>query len=144
MNWGLKIVLSFVVFIGVITTLVYISMNQDVSLVAEDYYEQEIAYEEQIQRIKNSQELEEPLEFKVEGKKAKITYPETLRALFKEGTVHFFRPSESRLDQEFLMLPRKSNYQEIELKDFKPGLWKVKINWRSAEKEYYKEISIVL
>ena len=65
MNWGVKIVISFVFFIGLLFGLVYISMNQDISLVSENYYEQELAYEDQIQRIKNTNNLEEGLALKM-------------------------------------------------------------------------------
>ncbi len=146
MSWGYKIILSFVVFIGVIFTMVYISMNQDISLVADNYYEQELAYEDQINRIKNTRALAEKLKLEIDKKdrSAKLTYPQSIRELFKEGTIQFFRPSQSSLDKEFLMLPGKENLQVIDLKGFTSGLWKVKINWRSDDKEFYEEINVVL
>ena len=58
MNWGTKIVFSFIAFAGLIITMVVISMRQDVSLVAKDYYVQEIAYQDQIDKIQNQKALE--------------------------------------------------------------------------------------
>ena len=145
MNWGAKIVVSFVVFIGVIFTMVYISVNQDISLVAENYYEEELAYEDQIQRIKNSNELVGQLNFKVDRAEqlAKVTFPESILTDFKEGTVRFYRPSSARFDQEFTMTP-ENGMQQIDIANFKRGLWKVKLNWKSSGKEFYKEITMVL
>ena len=59
MNWGTKITLSFIAFVGIIITMVVISMRQDISLVAKDYYVQEIAYQDQIDRIRNNHDLGE-------------------------------------------------------------------------------------
>ena len=65
MNWGYKIVVAFVIFAAFIGTLVGICVNQDISLVAKDYYRQEIAYQEQIDRMANHEALPE---------KPKVTY----------------------------------------------------------------------
>ncbi len=146
MNWGFRIVMAFVFFVGVLVAMVYISVNQDVSLVAENYYEEELAYEDQIQRIKNSNALVEQIEFKLNRQTwlAEFEYPDELKADFVEGKIHLFRPSNAKLDKEYIMLLGKEGVQKIDLKTFSAGLWKVKINWKSKEKEYYKELNLVL
>ena len=54
MNWGHKIVMTFIVFAAIIISMVVISMRQDVSLVAADYYKQELAYTEQMNKLENT------------------------------------------------------------------------------------------
>ena len=50
-SWGTGIVIAFAIFMAVtVSTAVYM-MNQDVNLVADDYYDQEIKYQQQIDRI---------------------------------------------------------------------------------------------
>ena len=144
MNWGAKIIIAFICFTGIVFTMVFISMRQDISLVADNYYEQEIAYEEQIQRIKNQKTLGEKPLFKVvrAEQKAVLTFPETLDV--KEGTVHFFRPSNARMDRSFSIQLGEGRKQEFDLQPFRSGLWKVKIFWKSAEKEYYEELHMIL
>ena len=146
MNWGAKIIIAFVCFIGLIFGLVYTSMNQDVSLVADNYYEEELAYEEQIQRIKNSRDLGEKVDFEMNRKEltAHFNFPHSIRKIFKEGTIHFFRPSDASLDQEFPMLMGQEGKQKVNLSEFKKGFWKVKINWKSGDKEFYEELSLML
>lgn len=146
MNWGTKIIIAFVCFIGVIFTMVYISMNQNISLVAENYYEEEMAYEDQIQRIKNNNALLQQIEFKLDRKtyEANFIYPNEIRQLFEKGTIQFFRASDSRLDKEFIMTAKSEGGQKIDLNGFRTGLWSIKIKWESKDKEYYKELSLVL
>jgi nitrogen fixation protein FixH len=146
MNWGTKIIIAFVCFIGVIFTMVYISMNQNISLVAENYYEEELAYEDQIQRIKNNNELAHQIEFKLDRKtfEASFIYPSEIKESFQKGTIQFFRASDAKLDKEFVMTPRTEGGQKIGLDGFRTGLWTIKIKWESKDKEYYKELSLVL
>ncbi len=146
MNWGTKIIIAFVCFIGLIFGLVYTSINHDISLVADNYYEQELAYEDQIQRIKNSNDLKEKLDFKIDRQAlmATFTFPGAIKEQFKEGTIHFFRPSNAKMDMEYPMLMGKEGVQEVNLKELSNGFWKIKINWKSDKKEFYQEISLVL
>lgn len=145
MNWGGKIVLAFVAFAGVLFTMVYISMNQEVNLVADDYYKQEIAYEEQIQRIRNTKALEEPprIVFMRTEKAVRIEFPEQLRERFTRGEVILFRPSDRRLDvKESLTLT--DGVFEMSTEDRVKGLWEVKLTWSDANNEYYDHKQIII
>ena len=53
MNWGKGIFIFYSLFVVAILSVVYFAFTQEVNLVSEDYYQQEIAYESQIERIKN-------------------------------------------------------------------------------------------
>lgn len=140
MNWGKGIVVAFVCFIGVIATLVTISMKQDVSLVAKDYYVQEIAYQDQIDRIENKNRME--IQPSVELKTGNIEL--LIKKLELEGTIHFFRPSNAKLDKKYVIKLDKNGKQLFSASDFEKGLWKVKINFTSEGREYYSEHSLVL
>ena len=55
MDWGKGILLTIIAFVGFIMTLVVISVRQDdIHLVAENYYEKEIKYQDQIEREKSA------------------------------------------------------------------------------------------
>ena len=143
MSWATKITLSFIAFITVIITLVVISMRQDISLVAKDYYVQEIAYQDQIDRIRNNENLGE---FKTEVIFDRAKNRIMLNAPGADqvsGTIHFFRPSDASLDKKFTI--KIENGQQVFLaSDFKKGLWRVKVNWQQGEKEFYTEKVLIL
>ena len=48
MNWGYKILMVYVIFIAGILLLVFKSSSQNQDLVTEDYYEQELKYQQKI------------------------------------------------------------------------------------------------
>jgi len=145
MNWGTKIIFAFVAFIGVIFTLAYISMGQDINLVAEDYYADELAYEDQIQRIKNTQSLTEKPELVIDKKalKAHLVFPESLREKIDEGELVFYRPSNGAFDKSFAISLDKDGLQSFDISSYVKGRWKAKINWEYRNTEYYKEINLI-
>ena len=53
MNWGKWIIVSFVLFAAFIGILVVICVRQDISLVSKNYYQEELAYQQQIDRMNN-------------------------------------------------------------------------------------------
>jgi len=90
MNWGTGIVIAFVCFAGVLATIVTISMKQDVGLVAKDYYKQEIAYQDQIDRKTNYNQLERKPVIKLDASKNHIELPENpLENIETLKKVHF-------------------------------------------------------
>ena len=141
MNWGNKIFLVFVVFAGIIITMVVISFRQNIDLVAEDYYEQEIQYQDQIDRLENSQRLKALHKFSYvrTNQNGILHFPSELQGRNTEGTIYFFRPSDASLDREFALKLDEQGKQTIGLENLHPGFWKVKIQWKQGGQEYYSE-----
>lgn len=146
MNWGNKIILAFVCFIAMIFTLVYISVNTDFYLVTDNYYEQELAYEEQIQRIKNANGLSDQPTFNFNRNEllAEFTFPASISDGMKEGKITFVRASNANLDQIFPIKLNEQGIHTIELQQFAKGAWKIQLEWKSAGREFFKEINFVI
>jgi len=140
MNWGKSIVVVFVIFVGIMATLVTISMRQDVSLVSKDYYVEELAYQDQIERINNKNLMEEKPEIRKAGEVIilELNVPKSI------GSVHFFRPSNAKFDKKYKLAINQSGIQVFKSTDFEKGFWKVKINWEKDGKEYYSEHNLIL
>ncbi|KYG80706.1 FixH protein [Roseivirga ehrenbergii] len=146
MNWGTKIVISFVCFVGLLVTMVYVSVSTDFYLVADNYYEQELDYESQIQRMKNVNSLAEKPNFKLvrnEGK-AELRFPVSVMKAMEEGKISFFRSANASLDKEFDLVFDETGLQTFDMNMLASGAWKVKIEWKSKGTEYYQELNIVI
>ncbi|MBK6266853.1 FixH family protein [Marivirga sp. S37H4] len=137
MNWGNKIVVVFSLFVLLIITLVTISFNQEVNLVAEDYYEEEIAYQGHMAKVKNAQNWEPPIN--IEQQKDNL-YVYFEGADEVKGKVVFFRPSDSKMDFEIALA--ENNMVPIE--KFEHGLWQVDMSWEKDGKFYHKEERIFI
>lgn len=141
MNWGHKIVMTFIVFAAIIISMVVISMRQDVSLVAADYYKQELAYTEQMNKLENTIDLGENapmIEFVNSERQFLITSNELL-----EGELHFYRPSDASKDIK-VKLSLDGQPKTIDAANMVSGLWKVKLSWEKDGKSYFTEKNIVI
>jgi len=146
MNWGHYIAITLVVFVAIIISLVTISMKQDVSLVAPDYYKQEIAYQEQIDKATNFKELlnKPKFDLNVQSRTLEISFPETMIPNLSHGTIQLYRPSESSVDKLIDIKLKNNGTQQISMQSMKPGLWKAKINFKIKDKAYYYEKNVIL
>lgn len=145
MNWGTGIIIAFVCFASVIATIVTISMKQDVGLVAKDYYKQEIAYQDQIDRKTNYNRLEQKPVIKLDATRnyIELQFPEELTSKMADGELLLFRPSTSKWDKKYRIALNEAGEQQINIQHLAPGMWRVKVNWATmTDKQYYTEMII--
>lgn len=140
MNWGTRIFITFVIFMGIIITMVVISMRQDVSLVAPDYYKQEIAYQDQINKQQNAVD-DDQFNFRYIAKDMSFVITSKTNST---GEAHFYRPSDASKDVKISFETSKNQAKTISTKGMQKGLWKVKLSWKENNIDYYTEKTIVI
>jgi hypothetical protein len=143
-NWGFGIVVSFILFASATFVMVYISMSTNVDLVAEDYYEKEIKYQQQIELVKSTSALEQNIDVNVASSHVILKFPKLGSSELYSGTVFFFRPSDKRGDFQKTVQLDSSYSQKISTQTMLPGLWRAKIFWFVDKKEYYSELPITI
>lgn len=146
MNWGYKIAISIFIFIAFMASVVIWAFKQDVNLVAENYYEEEIAYQQQIDKIKNTNKLvEKPyLNYRNIDDIVELVFPQRLLTKKISGELLFFRPSDFKKDRKFDLQLDENGKQFISVASLQPGSWKVKLHWNDLDKEYFDEVSIYI
>jgi hypothetical protein len=143
-SWGTGIVIAFAIFITIsVSTAVYL-MNQDVHLVADDYYDQEIKYQQQIDRMERTKKLDEKNIIVFNGTTVKVNIPAALLNDDLTGEIYFYRPSDEDSDIKIPLRTDSLGAQVIPVGSLKKGFWKVKVNWMTSSDEYYIEKSIKL
>lgn len=140
MNWGKGIFIFYSLFVIAILWVVVFSFSVDVNLVSNDYYQQEIAYESQIERIKNTDTLAEKPTIVLKSNFVELTFPANLKP---KGTILFFRPSDSSQDRRIAIALGANGKQQVDFSTQEGGKWIAKLTWSQDEKEYYQEIIIV-
>ena len=143
MNFGKWIVVAFVLFAVFIATLVAVCVRQDVSLVTKEYYQEELRYQEQIERRNNTEALAEVPRISVRGNKV-VVIDYAMLPDIEKGELRLFRPSDSRLDQSFDVARSSTTSQKFEISNARPGLYKARLTWLQDGKEYYLEKIVVL
>jgi hypothetical protein len=137
MNWGKSIIVAFVLFAIFIATLVIVCVRQDISLVSKNYYKDELAYQDQIQRMNNTAMLEEKPAIKVVGHQLQIEYSQF--SLVDRGELKLFCPSNTAMDRDFKIRSSNAHTQYFELDHLQKGMYRVKLRWSMKGKEFYKE-----
>ncbi len=138
MNWGKSIVVAFILFAAFMATLVTICFRQDVSLVTKDYYKEELAYQEQIDRMKNTSNLDEKPDIKTDGGELlKVTYNKFNE--IERGDLQLFRPSDPALDKQFQLAHSSESFQYFSTKGLKKGMYRARMQWTMRGKEFFFE-----
>lgn len=143
MNWGKSIVLVFVGFALFIGTLVTVCMKQEMSLVSADYYQQELDYQNQIDRIENTSALKVRPSITIAHDSLKLVYNNL--NLVTSGTLKLTRASSARHDVSFA-ISRGENTDKITfpLSNLPRGRYKGSFEWVMDGKEYYVDQPIDL
>lgn len=142
MNFGKWIVVAFVLFATFIATLVTVCVRQDIPLVTKEYYQQELQYQEQIERAENALNLTDAPRISVADRKLKIDY--SMFGAVEKGELSLFRPSDPGLDEKFEIKASGGGTQVFSIRDPQPGLYRARLTWSQEGKEYYMEKVIVL
>ncbi len=135
------IIAVIVVFLVTVIGFVIYTATLPFNLVSKNYYAEEIAYQEQIERIERANALPEPIEVSYDNTGGlTIRFPAYFEPASVQGTITLFRPSDKRLDRHFPINLNRDGRQYIAAEYLPiPGLWKIKISWSSEGLEYYWE-----
>ncbi|WP_203255787.1 FixH family protein [Hyunsoonleella ulvae] len=142
LNWGTGIVLAFIGFIAFIMYFI-VSMNindkYDHDLVSEDYYSEELKYQNDIDKLKNSKTLKTNISYTKTADGLKISFPEDINYKEITGKLFLYRPSNKQLDFE-TAISLSNSYLLIPDERLVDGRWNIKIDWNYKGKSYlFKE-----
>ena len=118
--------------------MVAMCYGQTVELVSSDYYAQELKFQYKINAVNNEKRLAESINHTVSGKTIKLTIDSVLLSKDFDGTVTFFRPSDSTKDVKIKM-NFVNHEQVINSNKLIHGSYKLQLAWVSNHTNYYKE-----
>lgn len=141
-SWGTAIVLAMISFIAFIMFFV-ITMSTDDKyshdLVVEEYYKNELTFENQLDKTRNASKLSENINLKKTPEGLVVTFPQELTASNITGNVFLYRPSNKQLDSE-IPLSLSSHQLLVPERSLIGGRWNIIIDWEyQGDKFYFKE-----
>lgn len=143
MNWGKWIIVAFVLFAAFIGTMITIMMKQDIGLVTKNYYAEDLAFQNQLERKQNTEQLELKPDVTIEqGQVLRVYFPSV--SYIEAGEVKLVRPSSEKLDQQIKLQASADSVQLFNLNPLTPGPYRVKLLWKAEGKEFYLEKLIVI
>lgn len=141
-NWGWGIAVFYGAFLVIaIGSAIFVS-NLDYFMVSQDYYQEGIDYQDQIEKVKRTNALDVPVSWNYDPILSIIqfNYPAELSS----GKIVFYRPSNSNLDRYVRINRDDSSRQFINVQNWAKGFWKIKVDWQTENDSYYNEGTIDL
>lgn len=143
-NWGTGIVIAFICFISFIMYFVITMVTNDKynhDLVVEDYYKQELNFQNDINKEKNAKSLAENIKWQQTPDGLLLKFPNNFKDGDISGTVYMYRPSNKTLD---FNLPLEINNHHFLIPNSKlvEGRWNIKIDWNHNSSNYLFKESI--
>jgi hypothetical protein len=143
-NWGYFVTFLYIGFVGLIAYFVGRSVNQKIDLVTDDYYAQELKYQDRIESSRRNNELKAPLAINLEQDGIHLKFPDELKANSIQGEILFFCPSDNTRDFKIKVDVDSKGEQLVPFEKLKAGMYRVKVNYKSGDQDYYAEKQVVL
>jgi len=142
--WPLGIIITFALFfIGMASVVVIAATHRD-HLVNDNYYEQELKYQSQIDGAARAQHSGATIQYAAADGKIIITLPVAQLAQKFSGKVTFYRANDPTLDRKFPLTPKADGTQAIDVSKLVAGPWSVRATWLADGKNFFLEEKVVL
>ncbi|MDP4285432.1 MAG: FixH family protein [Bacteroidota bacterium] len=138
MNWGYKIMLVYIVFVAGILLLVFKSSSQKVDLVTENYYQQELKYEQKIDEAERAQSLSSPLKYEVNNNALTVYFPEEMNGVKLKAQALIYYAADEAKDKNY-NLETGNGKMVIDLPASDKGMYELKMDWTADNIKYYSE-----
>lgn len=138
--WPYGIIAAFAIFAGGMIRIIVLFSSHDIDLVVEDYYDAEIAYQNQIDQNKNALDLSEQVKVKLmDARTIYIQLPSNFDKNKTQGKLLFYRPSDGTKDFSVDLKLNDENAQYVDITEKLRGRWVLKAQWQSLDESYYLE-----
>jgi hypothetical protein len=141
MSWGNKLLLVFVGFGMLITTLVYKCMQHNFELVSKDYYNDELRYQDKIDGVHNANKLSN-VQIAQTPEEVSIQLPKELNGLATTGQVWFYCPTKASDDRKIPVEADDNGMFKIDKKKLARTNYQVKLSWQTGDDKFYNEQSL--
>jgi len=143
-NWGTGIVIAFGLFMTFILFFVFkvqTNSKYDNELVIEDYYQQELKVQGNIEKKQNANALEQKVKISKSVEGITIEFPSDFDFQAIKGKVSLYRPSNQKLDFE-IPISLSTSHLLIPKSNLVGGLWDITIEWEYNEVDYLNKESV--
>ncbi len=143
--WPIGIIAFFIISISSMVAFVVWSTRQRVDLVADDYYEQELQFQQRVDASARAanEGLKPAISFDAAAAQIVLQFATPAAVQSATGVVTLYRPSDAALDRSFDFAPDETGKQAIAA-PLPPGLWRVKAEWHRNGQTYFAEDAIIV
>ena len=144
LNWGHGLMIAlgcFIVFI-LFLILVFPIGKQNAEMISNNYYEEELKYQDVIDAKQNAAKLKEIPTYKATNNGMEITFPESVKADNNDVNFFLFRTEDSNLDIK-KDIKLQNNKFVIPAKVVSKGSYTLKLKWSENKIPYQVDYDIL-
>ncbi len=142
MSWGNKLLIAFIVFGCMIGYMVYKAVETPTNLVSEEYYKDELKFQDRIDAANNAKKLDSVKVVQNNGT-ISITLPAVMKGTSITGEAYFYSKTDPGKDKH-LVLSTGSLSTSFDKDELPKGNLLLKLSWKSGNENYYVEQPIDL
>ncbi len=142
-SWGHKILFSYLAFVASMLSMVYLTSLQSRELVSDNYYAEELAYQQIIDQSTNTASLSSDVKVEKLTDRIIIRLPEELQDKKTTGKWSLYFAADSKKDFNGVF-ETKTGISTIILPSKATGMYNMILQWKTASTAYYFEKKIFL
>lgn len=144
LNWGHGLAIALGCFMLFILFLIFIFPmgKQNAEMISNNYYEEELKYQDIIDAKNNAAKLEKTPTYKATTEGLLITFPETIKVDENVANFILFRTEDSNLDVK-KEVTLQHNLFLIPAKVISKGSYTLKLKWTENKKPYQVDYDIL-
>lgn len=136
LNWGHGLAIALAIFAAIMLGFLYNSFQLDHEMVADNYYQEELVFQDKIDQKTNAKAAGKSISIKEEANQVIVQFTVDDTAL-TEGEIEFMRPSNQKLDVQFPIVLNERAQLAISKEHFARGKYTVRASWKVNDVDYY-------
>lgn len=143
LSWGYKIAIVYLLFVAGIGFLVFRATGEKFDLVTQDYYGEELNYQQIIDQAANTAKLSATVTVEKKGHELVIRFPEEMKNKKKQVDFFLYCPSNAQKDFRVTREISEASFSQP-LPAGTKGLYELKLTWETEGIKYYFEQKLFL
>ncbi len=144
MNWGNRLLVTFVVFAGLMSFLVYKAMHTNFELVEKDYYKNELKFQQVIDGTERANQLGSLVSLSEEEGIVTLEMPDAMKNHRVTGKIWFYCAYDEKKDRHYELSPDNAGIQTFPEYAIAAGTYTVKIDWTEQGLNYHSERKLIV
>ena len=142
-TWGHKITAVYLLFVAGIVFLMVKANSERYDMVTNDYYAEELKYQQVIDEAANANALSAPVTVEKNETSITVRFPDEMKGKKIDVDFYLYCPADDKKDLRKSFTIDTPVFDQP-LLEYKKGMYDLKLSWTADGKKYYTERKIFL
>lgn len=144
MNWGKGLAISLIAFAVMMAAFGIASARRTETLVTENYYAEELKYQERIDAQTRTKALSAPVSIVIAEDRVRLQFPAEMEGKAITGNLRLLRPNDARADRDVAIAAESNGSFTSKALDLWPGRYDASLEWQVDGITYHTAEKLVV